>query len=78
MEERKTPDEWLQTPEFSGLIVIDPDGWDRRRFKEDWARPLNRVEFVGRLSISTLVATKNEVSTWTIRDLEKSRQALIG
>lgn len=54
--DRKTPDEWLQTDEFSGITVMDPDGWDR--FNADgpdgWNTPLTRDEFKRRLARSTI------------------------
>lgn len=47
----RTPDEWCQELQ---LQVLDPDGWDRRNFAEDWARPLTYDEFTDKLSVSTI------------------------
>jgi hypothetical protein len=55
MSDTRTPDAWLQTEEFRSLIVLDPDGWDRKNFEEDWARPLTLEEFSGKLMVSTIV-----------------------
>ena len=51
--EMKTPDEWLRTPDFFGVTVIDPDGWDRSNLKESWSTPISLEEFKLRLSECT-------------------------
>ena len=51
--ERKTPDQWLNHPDFKGIIVMDPDGWDRKDFDRSWADPITRYEFEVRLGLST-------------------------
>lgn len=53
--ERRTPDEWLQTEPFRDIIVLDPDGWDRKNFAADWARPLTEREFAEKVAMSTVV-----------------------
>ena len=48
-----TPNEWCL---LTGIIVFDPDGWDRRgrdKFDEDWAKYLTFDEFMNKCSIST-------------------------
>jgi hypothetical protein len=46
-----TPAEWEV---ILDVKVLDPDGWDRRNFREDWAKPLTRAEFRSKLFISTM------------------------
>ena len=53
---KKTPDEWCQE---TGIIVRDPDGWDRRNFSEDWAIPLTWEEFVTKAMFSTIEDRRN-------------------
>lgn len=49
-QERRTPDEWCKR---CGLTILDPDGWDRRNFAGDWARPLTWAEFRDKAWAST-------------------------
>ena len=49
----KSAEEWLATEEYSGLIVMDPDGWDRQNFEESWAEKITKDEFHARLMLST-------------------------
>lgn len=53
-DEKKTPEEWLNT-EFSYLEILDPDGWDRKNFEEDWKRPLTVAEFQQKVMASTVI-----------------------
>lgn len=53
MNDLRTPDEWLKTPEFKGIVVLDPDGWDRRGFQRSWPEPIDHATFTGRLVKST-------------------------
>lgn len=48
-----TPDEWLETDEFKGITVLDPDGWDRKNFKEDWARKIKHCTMWEKVMLST-------------------------
>ena len=65
-DDRKlSADEWLAQPEYSGLIIMDPDGWDRRGeyWEASWGEKITREEFRRRASLSTCsmpgkVATK--------------------
>lgn len=50
-----TPEQWLATEEFSKITVLDPDGWDRRNFAEDWKKPLTKAEFSRKLMQCTLL-----------------------
>lgn len=46
-------DEWLALPEYAGLEVEDPDGWDRKNFQASWAEKISKQEFDKRVAIST-------------------------
>lgn len=35
------------------IYILDPDGWDRQNFKEDWAKPLTMAEFRRKAMMST-------------------------
>ena len=56
-QELKSADEWLAMPEFEGITVLDPDGWDRRgaHFEASWAERITKEEFNRRLFRSTLL-----------------------
>lgn len=49
----KTADEWLATPRWAGVKVLDADGWDRARFADSWAERITEDEFNRRLMQST-------------------------
>lgn len=53
LEGKRTPDEWLATPDYTGIVVLDPDGWDRSNFEESWAEAITRDEFESRIGTST-------------------------
>jgi pyruvate/2-oxoacid:ferredoxin oxidoreductase beta subunit len=52
----KSPDEWLKEPEFTGIIIRDPDGWDRsaKDWNKEWNTPLTRLEFQRKLMFSSI------------------------
>jgi len=52
--ERRTPDEWLKDPQFHELRILDPDGWDRKNFADDWAKPLTLSEMWKKVNLSTV------------------------
>ena len=54
-DELKTPDEWLETDEFKGYVIFDPDGWDGNNFEKSWNEKITRDEFKERLYKSTLM-----------------------
>ena len=56
--ERRTPDEWLKDPQFHGLRIIDPDGWDRKNLTIDWAKPLTLTEMWDKTNTSTVQFTE--------------------
>ena len=50
----QTPSEWMQDPAFSTYVILDPDGWDRSNFTQDWQRPLTYSEFWDKFSQCTV------------------------
>lgn len=50
----KSSTEWLQEPEFQGIAVVDPDGWDRRNYNASLAELITLEEFRSRLNRSTV------------------------
>ncbi|WP_308491052.1 hypothetical protein [Microbacterium terrisoli] len=36
-----------------GVLVLDPDGWDRQRLEESWAEFITEGEFRARCMLST-------------------------
>lgn len=54
--ELKTPNEWLETPEFKGVVVMDPDGW-RSEDAPKWTDPITLEEFRRRLMVCSVMMT---------------------
>lgn len=52
---RYSPEVWCQ---MFDIIILDPDGWDRSNFDEDWAKALTREEFVKKMMVSTIQPVK--------------------
>lgn len=52
-ELKLTPDEWLKKDEYYGLVILDPDGWDRSNFEASWKEPITKDEFDRRWGEST-------------------------
>lgn len=50
---KRSADEWLAQPEYQGVIVMDPDGWDRSNYEESWSERIDQKEFERRLGRST-------------------------
>ena len=51
-----SPDDWLKySDDFIGVTVLDPDGWDRRNYIEDWAKPLTKAVMQEKVSMSTVL-----------------------
>jgi len=48
-------EEWLREPEYAGVEIYDPDGWDRspEGWERSWNEKINRTEFENRLIAST-------------------------
>jgi len=38
-----------------GVLVLDPDGWDRANFDQSWAELISEAEFRARLQRSTVM-----------------------
>lgn len=71
-EVRKTPNEWMDIL-YPDMMILDPDGWDRSNFKEDFARPLTQDEFEGKFIMCTVG------KRWPnpkVRFLDSNRQGL--
>ena len=49
----RTADDWLAQPQYEGITVMDPDGWDRKNIYESWAEEITEAEFAVRLCFST-------------------------
>lgn len=52
-EPLRCPNEWLGHPDYRGISVVDPDGWDRKNFDASWAEQISKEEFDRRLMNST-------------------------
>ena len=52
---RMKPDDWLKQPQFQGMTILDPDGWDRHpdRWEQSWNTPISAEEFILRANAST-------------------------
>jgi len=70
---KKTPVEWLGTPEFKGIQILDPDGWDLANYDEDWAKPLTRQEFFDKLVVSTCIFPKGMIEPLNTDELPPER-----
>lgn len=55
MTTHRTPDEWLAMPDFEGVKVLDPDGWDRDHLQVSWSESITRGVFESRLASSTCI-----------------------
>lgn len=58
--ELKSAEEWLATPAYAGLKILDPDGWDRspEKWEASWNEKITRDEFDARWGVSTIQATR--------------------
>jgi hypothetical protein len=56
-EDLKTSQEWEQlVPSEFKLIIMDPDGWDRKNFQYSfYEEKITKVEFINRLASSTIM-----------------------
>lgn len=54
MDVKKTPDEWLSTEQYRGIVVTNPEGWPRKNFERAWREPITDIEFFARLCRSTV------------------------
>jgi hypothetical protein len=51
--ETKSSEDWLLEPEFRGIEILDPDGWDRKDFESSWEELITKKEMHRRLKNST-------------------------
>lgn len=49
------PKEWES---LIGIIIYDPDGWDRKNCEVDFAKPLSLKEFLNKAAYSTTKTSK--------------------
>jgi len=54
MNIERTSDEWLAQPAFSGVLIMDPDGWDRKNLEQSWGEKITQREFESRMIRSTV------------------------
>ncbi len=47
---KRTPLSWSIR---KGVVILDPDGWDRTNLDEDWWRPITEEDFDRRAARST-------------------------
>lgn len=58
MEELKTSAQWA---EEKGVVVLDPDGWDRKNYHYSWnEEEITEAEFERRKSESTTLVQRPE------------------
>lgn len=51
---KKSSEEWAkELAAKCEIIVMDPDGWDRKNFVHSWAERITKEEFVKRVTVST-------------------------
>jgi hypothetical protein len=43
---------------FTGITVLDPDGWNRKNLSESWAEEITEEEFNLRVMQSTIIPAK--------------------
>lgn len=52
----KTSSDWLLEPEYSGYVIMDPDGWDRTNYDYSFnVEKISKNEFEHRLKRSTIM-----------------------
>lgn len=40
--------------DLTGIVIYDPDGWDRQNYEASWAEPISLAEFKRRVWMSTV------------------------
>lgn len=51
---KRQPEDWMMQPEFAGVTILDPDGWDRTNWEESWSIALTLEEMQTRVSRCTV------------------------
>ncbi len=64
MEDLRSSADWQY---FTGVIVIDADGWDRKNFEASWAEKITLTEFKRRVLESTIDFTSLNRMGWNIK-----------
>lgn len=49
----RSADEWLALEKYRHIVVLDPDGWDRKNFETSWAERIDEATFNARIMVST-------------------------
>jgi len=57
---------WLNEPEYKNLIILDPDGFDRKNLEESMTELITREEFNQRVSLSTV--------SWPLEDISAANK----
>lgn len=58
-EELRTSQDWQKDPEYEGLTIMDPDGWDRKNYEYSFNEELiTRTEFERRSGTSTCMMSR--------------------
>lgn len=53
----KTSEDWQK--KLNTIIVLDPDGWDRKNFQYSWfEEKISREEYIRRVEKSTAIQSK--------------------
>lgn len=61
MANTKTAKEWFETDDYSHITLMDPDGWDRKTFREDFVtEQITKEELDKRLMTSTCMFGKKK------------------
>jgi len=56
---KRQPEDWMGQPEFEGVTIHDPDGWDRANWEESWSIALTLEEMQTRVSRCTVSITRD-------------------
>lgn len=54
----KSSYDWLAHPDYSHIMVMDPDGWDRSNYEASMEELITESEFQSRLMQSTIVSPR--------------------
>ena len=63
------PELWCK---LTGIEILDPDGWNRADYQNDWNKPLNFEQFYGKAILST-VAKFPKMEPLIMRDVAITR-----
>lgn len=60
----KSSAEWFGSPDYAGIQILDPDGWDRKNFDVSWNELITEDEFCKRLTNSTCIFDSKLMEKW--------------